>query len=141
MAAEAACLGSADVTMINLRDGQERWTWTAPTGSNISSNASWKLWRHGGQARFIVFPQNSLRGICLDLSPRGPKPRVAWDQAYANAYWQGFGPQIVLADMDKDGTPDVVLAGKPGYAAVIDANTGATKFDVHYVVAGGPSHE
>lgn len=133
-----AVLGSADVALVDLRDGLVRWTWTAPTGSNVSSSASWKVWRHGREARFIVFPQNALRGIGLDLARHSNHPTVVWDRAYANAFWQGFGPHIVLADMDKDGVPDVVLAGKPGYAAVIDAGTGATKFDVHYEVTGGP---
>lgn len=131
-------LGSADLALIDLRDGHPIWTWTAPEGSNLSSSGSWKIWRHADQSRLIVFPQNSLRGFALDLSQRTPVPKVLWDRTYTNAYWKGFGPQIVLADMDRDGVPDVVLAGKPGYVAVIDANTGATKSDLHYTVTGGP---
>jgi len=131
-------LGTTDLALIDLRDGHLIWTWTAPEGSNLSSSASWKIWQHAGQSRFIVFPQNSLRGFAIDLSQRTPVPKVLWDQTYTNAYWKAFGPQIVLADMDRDGVPDVVLAGKPGYVAVIDALTGAIKFDLHYTVTGGP---
>jgi hypothetical protein len=130
-------LGTSDLALLDLQTGKPRWTWTAPAGSNLSSTALWKIWRHRGQARLIIFPQNTLRGICLDLVQHGDKPAIVWDREYPNTYWKGFGPQIVLADMDRDGIPDVVLAGKPGYAAVIDAVSGAVKFDVHYQVTNG----
>lgn len=137
-------LGPADIALIDAATGATRWTWSAPAGSTTAGNGSLKVWRHAGgdkaspsAARLIVFPQASLHGICLDLTSHDDKPRIIWDHEY-DGYWKNFGPHIVLADMDKDGVPDVVLAGKPGYAAVIDAGDGRVKCDVHYQVTGGP---
>jgi len=127
-------LGQTGVALLDAANGETRWTWATPAGAFV---ATYQIWRRGKAVHFICFPQNSLRGVCLDLTSREKQPRILWDRDYPNTYWQGFGPLIVLADMDNDGIDDVVLAGKPGYVAVIDAETGAIKFDVHHDITGG----
>ncbi len=110
-----------------------RWKWAAPSGAFVGT---YQIWRHGSQIHLICFPQNALAGFCFDLRSRARQAPIVWQQTY-NQYWQGYGPLIVLADMDNDGIPDVVLAGKPGYIAVIDATSGKIKFDVHHDITGG----
>jgi outer membrane protein assembly factor BamB len=126
-------LGATEVALLDVATGQMRWKWAVPTGAFVGT---YRIWRHGSQIHLICFPQNSLQGFCFDLRSRTRQPSIVWHQDY-NTYWQGYGPLIVLADMDNDGVPDVVLAGKPGYIAVIDALTGKIKFDVHHDITGG----
>src|ERR1041385_1165324 len=111
--------------LLDVATGEPRWTWAVPTGA---FTGAYQIWRHASQIHLLSFPQNSLRGYCLDLRSRKPEPAILWQRDYTQ-YWQGYGPSIVLADMDNDGVPDVVLAGKPGYIGVIDATDGRTKFD------------
>ena len=124
-------LGTDQVALVAVGDGSVLWRWSAPPGAMVGS---WKIWHDGGggSRRLICFPQNSLRGVCIEPA----SGRVLWDRQY-DGYWKGFGPQIVLADMDGDGVDDVVVAGKPGYAGVVDARSGAVKFEVKYQVSGG----
>ncbi len=127
--------GPSEVALVDATSGEMRWSWIAPAGASIGS---FKIWRHGDAVRFVCFPQNALSGVCIDLAGQGDQPAIVWKREYPDTYWQGFGPHVVLADMDRDEVPDVVLAGKPGYAAVIDAETGAIRFDVRYEVTGSP---
>ena len=62
------------------------------------------------------------------------EPRILWQSDYADQYWLGYGPNLVLADMDCDGTPELVIASKPAYAGVLDSETGAVEFDLKYEV-------
>jgi hypothetical protein len=126
-------LGATAVALFDVATGEPRWTWAVPAGAFVGT---YQIWRHGSQVHLLCFPQNSLQGFCLDLRSRSRQAPIVWRQDY-NTYWQGYGPSIVLADMDNDGVDDVVLAGKPGYIAVIDAENGRIKFDLHHNIAGG----
>src|SRR5437016_5923841 len=64
-------IGSAEAGLLDVETGAMRWKWTAPTGAFLGS---YKIWRHNGSVRLICFPQNSLRGVCLDLTSRETKP-------------------------------------------------------------------
>ena len=128
-----AVLGATEVALFDVATGERRWTWAAPTGAFV---VTYQIWRNGAKTHFICFPQNSLRGYCLDLRSHSRQAPILWQRDYTT-YWQGYGPLIVLADMDNDGVPDVVLAGKPGYIAVIDAEDGKIKFDLHQEIPGG----
>ena len=134
-AAEAlVTLGARGFAMVELANGEVRWRWLVPAGASLGS---YQVLHAAEGARLIVFPLNTIQGFCLDLGRSRTRPVVVWEREYPNTYWKGFGPLIVLADMDNDGQLDIVLAGKPGYAAVLDAATGNIKFDLHYNVAGG----
>jgi len=125
-------LGATEIALFDVATGEPRWTWSVPTGAFVGT---YQIWRHASQVHLICFPQNSLKGFCFDLRSRSRTAPILWQRDYTS-YWQGYGPSIVLADMDNDGIPDVVLAGKPGYIAVIDATDGRTKFDAHFDVPG-----
>ena len=127
-------LGARGVAMIGLASGQERWRWLVPEGASL---ASYQVLHSPEGVFLIVFPLATIQGFCLDLGRSRTQPIVVWERSYPNAYWPGFGPLIVLADMDNDGRQEIVLAGKPGYVAALDAATGHIKFDLHYEVAGG----
>jgi hypothetical protein len=127
-------LGQTALALLDVRTGMPLWTWQPPAGSFVGS---FRIWRQGKKRRLICFPQNTVRGYCLDLTHRGKHPRIVWERSYPNTFWQGYGPLIVLADMDNDGVSDVVLASKPGYVAVINSETGAIQFDIHHQITGG----
>lgn len=129
-------IGQTALALLDVRTGKTRWVWQPPAGSFVGS---YRIWRQGEKQRLICFPQNTVRGYCLDLTHRGNRPVIVWEKHYPNTFWQGYGPLIVLADMDNDGTSDIVLASKPGYIAVIDSETGAIKFDIHHQITGGES--
>lgn len=125
--------GSVAWKLVDAATGATRWTHEAPSGAIV---ANYQILRRGPIRRLYQFPQNSLLGECIDLSGSKRSPVLVWRREYPNAYWKGFGPVIVLADMDRDGLEDVALAGKPGYYAVIDAETGAPKFSLQTAIRG-----
>ncbi len=127
-------LGSRGFALVEVPTGMVRWSWLVPEGASL---ASYQVLRATNGVFLIVFPQNTLQGFCLDLGRSKSQPMISWQRAYPNTYWQGFGPSIVLADMDNDGTQEIVLAGKPGYVAAINSATGEIKFDLHYDITGG----
>src|SRR5262249_52679008 len=110
------------------------WSWTAPAGSRLGNP---KVWNRKEGARVVVFPQGTLEGFCFELpTPDVRTPRLLWQQTYPDRYWANFGPAVVLADMTNRGRPDILLAGKPAYMAVIDIDTGEIRFDLKYSVPG-----
>ena len=127
-------LGSRGFALVEVPTGKVRWSWLVPEGASVGS---YQVLRAANGVFLIVFPQNTLQGFCLDLGRSKTGPVIVWQHAYPNTYWQGFGPSIVLADMDNDGRQEIVLAGKPGYVAAINSETGEIKFDLHYNITGG----
>lgn len=128
-------VGSTAAAMVDVATGGVVWTWSPPNGAYLGSC---KLLIRPTDSRFVCFPLNTLNGYCFRLGGAGKAPELMWERTYAGAYWAGYGPQIVLADMDNDSRPEVVVAGKPGYVGVADLDTGAMRFDLHYKVTDGP---
>lgn len=124
-------LGTDRFCLIDVATGKTLWKWTMPAGSYLGG---YQVLAEPGSTRLIVFPQNTMLGLCFEISAH---PRLLWEHNYTGKYWQNFGPFFVLADMDNDGTREIVLTGKPGYAGVIDLTTGVVKFDLQYEAAGG----
>lgn len=123
------------VALIDLSTGRELWSWQSDSSTFISGRAFYKT---SSGIRFISFPSYSLNGYCFDFSGDCENPKLLWKKNYSGKYASGYGPSIVLKDMDGDGKLDIVLSGKhPSvYQAVIDVDTGVIKFDVHYDVDG-----
>lgn len=126
-----ATLGARGFCLMDIATGKTLWTWETPAGSYLGG---YQVLREPRRMRLIVFPQNTMLGFCFEIRAT---PRLLWQHDYTGKYWQGFGPHFVLADMDNDGAPEIVLAGKPGYAAAIDTDTGDVKFDLSYEIPGG----
>ncbi len=135
-----ATLGGAGYLLLDAATGKDLWTWMAPRGTML---AGFGLWKHDGHARLVSFPQDAVGalepakacgGFCFELTNASAPPRLLWHRVYEGKYWPNFGPFLVLADMDNDGTPDILLAGKPSYMAVLNLDTGEVKFDLHYPI-------
>ena len=139
-------IGAGILRLLDLETGRELWRWTVPEGAH--SVQAWKLQRIGGAGgpeactRLIMFPTGAVNGnwgYCFQFDQTSDEPKLVWKKQYGEAYAQNFGPLIVLCDMDKDGRPEVVLAGKPATVVVIDSDTGEVKFKLRYQIPGDPT--
>ncbi|MCC6730994.1 MAG: VCBS repeat-containing protein [Chthonomonadales bacterium] len=128
-----ATAGNGGYTLLDLATGRTLWTWTPPPGA---LQGGYRFWKQASGGRLVAFPQNTTLGFCFQFDALRAAPRLLWRQDYHGKYWANFGPYCVIADMDNDRRPDVLLAGKPTYMAVIDMDTGAVKFDLQYPIDG-----
>lgn len=145
------------VILLDLASGKRLWAWQSEPSTNILGTV---FYRTPTGIRVITFPQYSVNGCCFDFSgfrregrqrPPGSadreaveglpcvgsgKPTILWQKNYGNRYGAGYGPSIVLKDMDGDRKLDIALSAKvPSvYQAVLDIDTGEVKFDAHYSV-------
>ena len=124
--------GDNGYALVDIATGAVVWSWEPPGAAGLGGYRFQPL-AEGG--RFYAFPQNTVEGYCYTFERPG-KPRLAWHKSYTGKYWPNFGPYIVLADMCRRGEPDILLAGKPTYFAVIGSDTGEIKFDIQYPIAG-----
>lgn len=124
-------LGARGFRLLDIANGKDLWTWETPAGSFLGG---YQVLRDPRRMRLIVFPQNSMLGFSFEIAR---EPRLLWQKDYTGRYWQGYGPFFVLADMDNDRKPEIALIGKPGYAGVIDSDTGEVKCDLSYEIPGG----
>jgi len=123
------------VTLVDVATGRRLWSWQCAPSQQISGHA---FERRRSGLRFICFPSYSADGYCFDFAGSREQPRLVWQRSYPGKYGVGYGPSIVLADMDRDGAPDIVLSGKvPSiYQAVINAEDGEIKFEAQHDLGG-----
>jgi outer membrane protein assembly factor BamB len=133
-AAALVATGNSGLALVDGATGKVPWRWRLPSG--VSSVGGPKLWKSGDTWWLAIFPQGTLEGQCWKFTAPDEPARLLWKQEYPNRYWANFGPFPIIADMDNDGREDIVLTGKPAYVGVIDAGTGAMKFDLKYTIAG-----
>jgi hypothetical protein len=124
-------MGQAGLALYDLATGEPLWTWAPPAGAY---SVRYQTLETAAGLRLFIFPAFSTMGVCFDFRGAPDEPRVLWQNDYAEQYWLGYGPNMVLADMDCDGTPELVITSKPAYAGVLDIETGAVKFDLRYEV-------
>jgi hypothetical protein len=135
-------LGKKGFARIRLSDGKTLWEWTSPPGTYL---VRYQLLRQDCGVRLVVFPPFSTLGMCFDFAGTRDAPDLLWQHDYAGVYASGYGPGVVLADMDNDGQPEVVIASKrvgveqSAYLAVIDLDTGEIRTDVSYEIKDGPN--
>lgn len=136
------------VLLLDAATGQEQWRWLLPQGTGLTFG--WKLTAaeqpsagsgsvQGLAVRLYAFPtgmQHGDLGFCFEFLPDRGEPRQVWQASYASLYTANFGPLIALADMDRDGRDEIVLAGKPTTIIVIDGDTGQVKCKARYAVEG-----
>jgi len=129
-------LGEHGLALLDLATGRTRWQWSPPRGSEVHLRGL-KVVPRGPGAWVVVMPSGprSTWGFCFEMLP-GKQVRQVWRADYAGKYWPNFGPVIAVADMDNAGLPEVVLASKPAYVAVIDLATGRIRYDLKYPVTG-----
>ncbi len=132
--------GGATIRLLDALTGRELWRWTAPKG--VQNVQGWKVQKLQDRWRLFVFPcgvTNGTSGYGFEFADGRDTPRLLWSRNYAGKYLPNYGPVVLLADMDRDGSQEIVLASKPAYVAVIDSRTGDIKFDLAYQVEGGNS--
>jgi hypothetical protein len=120
-------------SLFDIATGKPLWHWSLPLNTHLMG---YKVLQEKQRARLFCFPQDSVSAYCFEFRTDTTQPRLLWKNDYPNTFWQNYGPSLILADMDNDGKPDIVIAGKPGYIGVIDTDTGKMKFDIHYDVPG-----
>jgi hypothetical protein len=133
-AAALVVAGNSGFALVDGATGKVPWRWRLPPG--VSSVGGPKLWKSGETWRLVLFPQGTLEGECWEFTKPDQPARLLWKQEYPNRYWANFGPFPIIADMDNDSVEDIVLTGKPAYVGVINADTGAMKFDLKYTIPG-----
>lgn len=128
--------GDDELLLVDLADGAMVWQWHAPSPAH--GLGAWKDATVDGRLRLFVFPSGTTRGFAFEFAADCDAPATLWQKDYAPRFHANFGPSIVLADMDRDGEEEIVLAGKPAYVGVISQRTGEVKFDLAYPVDGAP---
>lgn len=129
-------LGPHRVGLVEVATGRLVWHWFAPPGSAIPDRCM-KVARLADRALLVMFPNgpDQTDGYCFEIRPGRPV-RLLWQASYQGKYWANFGPVVALADMDRDGRQEILLAGKPGYMGVVDLAWGRVKLDRQYAIPG-----
>lgn len=128
-------LGKKGFALLDVATGRMLWTWTSPAGTYL---VRYQTLKTPGGATLVVFPPFSMMGCCFDFAGTGGAPRLLWQKDFTGKYHIGYGPSIVLADMDNDGQPEIVIASKPACVYVLDLITGGEKFGIQYPIHDGP---
>jgi hypothetical protein len=131
--AAVASVGGGDLVQFDLRTGKRIWRWSPPPGTEQGGPI---LWKDGKRYRLALFPQNSVGGTVVEFDAPSRPPVQVWKQEYPGKFYPNFGPYGVVADMDNNGRPDILLAAKPAYVAAIDGDTGKILFDLRYPIPG-----
>jgi len=120
-------------TLLDLATGKQLWSWEMPPST---FTVGYKLAQENGGIRFICFPCFSTEGWCWDFTGNRAHPRLRWHRDYAGKFLCGFGPSVILADMNGDGRSEVVIGSKAEgdiiYQGVLDAETGEVLYDGTY---------
>ena len=131
-----ALCSSRTAKLYDLVTGRTLWSWDAPSSSVIARS---QYYRTQSGIRFITFPIYSVQGFCFDFSDNIEKPELLWGKDFTGNYTTGYGPGVILKDMDGDGQSDIVLSAKyveqkeekTSYHAVLDIDSGDIKFDIY----------
>jgi len=121
--------GTAILRVIDVSNGKIIWKWQIPEKAYLGGII---LLQRTDRIRFITFPVNSGYGRCYQITPASPIPQLLWETDIHDRCSDNFGPNIAAADMNRDGSEEIVIAGKPAYFGVIDQDTGRILFDLHY---------
>jgi PQQ-like domain len=130
---EAVCVtaGPRTVLLLDVASGAVLWRWQAPPSTFVNGL---QFYRTPTGIRFLCFPSYSLDGYCFDFSGDARQPRLLWQRDYTGRYGVGFGPSLVLQDMDGDGELELVLSGKIPrvYQAILDLDSGTVQQELYF---------
>ena len=101
------------LVLIDVASGEECWRWVAPPGTFIGDGAGFKVEPGPGGAALHLFPTYATEAWCFDFAFGRRTPAVRWHRSDL-PYDAGFGPSVVLADMDLDGRSELVLSSRTG---------------------------
>ena len=87
------------LVLIDVASGEECWRWVAPPGTFIGDGAGFKVEPGPGGAALHLFPTYATEAWCFDFAFGRRTPAVRWHRSDL-PYDAGFGPSVVLADMD-----------------------------------------
>lgn len=126
-------LGKVGFALLDVASGRMLWRWAVLAGSMIIRCQLLAI--HGG-VRLFAFPpcDHAALGFCFDFAGTKGVPLLLWQRDYADKWWANYGPNLVLADMDRDGQVEVVVASKPAYIGVLDSDTGQVKFETRHEI-------
>jgi outer membrane protein assembly factor BamB len=99
--------------LLDAATAQERWRWTVDSGTFVHDNAGVLLVPHGRGHRMVLSPTYATEILAFDLDGDGP-PFLQW--RIAGPWDAGFGPSVITADMDGNGTPELLLSSRIGTA-------------------------
>lgn len=134
-AALLASAGQARLVQIDVATGREVWSWSTEEEALLGQPI---VWQQDAAWRVAIFPQTTTSGLAFEWHRGAEPPRTLWRQDYADRYRANFGPFGVVADMNRDGRLDILLAGKPAWVGTLDGDTGRLLFDARYEVQGSP---
>jgi outer membrane protein assembly factor BamB len=104
--------GARTLLLLDATSGRERWRWRAEPGTFVSDHAGVLLAPFAGGSRLVVCPTYATSIVAFDLVGDGP-PRERWE--VAGPWDAGFGPSVVAADVDGDGTAELILSSRMGH--------------------------
>lgn len=101
------------ILVLDAQNGREVWRWHSPPGTFLHDHGglAWQSMATG--ERLLIFPTYALEGWAFDFSGDREHPRVLWHLRVGR--WDaGFGPSIIIAELDDGGRPQVLLSSRIG---------------------------
>ena len=99
------------LVLIDVASGEECWRWVAPPGTFVGDGAGFKVEEGPGGAALYLFPTYATDAWCFDFAFGRRTPALRWHRSDL-PYDAGFGPSVVLADMDGDGRSELLLSSR-----------------------------
>ena len=153
------------LVVIDVATGEVCWRWQAAAGTYLNDLGGLKVDQRDDGAVLYLFPTYATDGWCFEFAGRRGDPRVRWHVTDL-PFDAGFGPSVVLADVDGDGRAELFLSSRTGseygrstregrtttaevvlgredgvvYQAVMDPATGQIVDDVAFEAVPGAPH-
>ena len=153
------------LVVVDVATGEVCWRWQAAAGTYLNDLGGLRVDQRDDGAVLYLFPTYATDGWCFEFAGRRGDPRVRWHVTDL-PFDAGFGPSVVLADVDGDGRAELFLSSRTGseygrstregrtttaevvlgredgvvYQAVMDPATGQIVDDVAFEAVPGAPH-
>ena len=111
--------------LLDVFTGEPCWRWQAAAGTYVNDLGGLKVERTAAGATLYLFPTYATEGWCFDFAGRRDDPTTRW-HATDLPFDAGFGPGVVLADVDGDGRRELFLSSRTGTQYGRNARAGRT---------------